>query len=193
MKTLVRSTLAVFAVLTVVTGLLYPLAVTLISQLVFPSKANGSIATVDGKPVGSSLIGQPFDDPRYLWSRPSATSPVPYNGASSSGSNQGPLNPALAQAVTDRVAALRASDPGNTAPVPIDLVTASASGLDPHISPEAAEYQIPRVARARGVSEDAVLQAVKGCAHGPTLGFLGDARVNVWCVNLKLDGGEISD
>lgn len=193
MKTLVRSTLAVFAVLTVVTGLLYPLAVTLISQLVFPSKANGSIATVDGKPVGSSLIGQPFDDPRYLWGRPSATSPVPYNGASSSGSNHGPLNPALAQAVTDRVAALRVSDPGNTAPVPIDLVTASGSGLDPHISPEGARYQIPRVARARGVSEAVVLQAVKGCAHGPTLGFLGDARVNVWCVNLKLDGGEISD
>ncbi len=142
-----RPALLLFAMLTILTGVLYPLAVTAIAQLAMPAAANGSLIVDGGRAVGSALIGQPFSDPRYLWGRPSATGPQPYNAMASSGSNLGPTNPALSAAVTERVAALRAVDPDNTAPVPIDLVTASASGLDPHISPAAARYQAARVAR----------------------------------------------
>jgi K+-transporting ATPase ATPase C chain len=173
--------------LTVLTGLAYPLAVTGLAQIIFPSRANGSIVLRDGQAVGSSLIGQEFTDPRYFWGRPSATSPVPYNAAASSGSNLGPLNPALAEAVAARVAALRAADPGNTAPVPIDLVTASGSGLDPHISIAAAEYQVARVARARGMSQDSVRDLVTQATEGRQLGVLGEPRVNVLTLNLGLD------
>ena len=180
--------LRILVVLTILTGAVYPLVVTGISQVAFPNAANGSLLpAVNGKVPGSALIGQPFDDPKYFWSRPSATSPQPYNGASSSGSNQGPRNPALADAVTARVKALRDADPGNTAPVPIDLVTASASGLDPHISVAAAEYQAPRVARVRGLAPDKVRTLVAAHTEGRTLGFLGEPRVNVLELNLALD------
>src|SRR5215467_10055123 len=155
-----RPALILLAVLTVVTGVIYPVIVTVIAQLVFPYQANGSLIVKDGKVVGSALIGQPFDDPKYFWSRPSATSPFGYNAASSSGSNLSPTNPALLEAVKGRVETLRAADPGNTAPVPVDLVTASASGLDPHISPAAALYQVRRVARARQLDEGRVRQLV---------------------------------
>src|SRR5450432_1451224 len=144
--------LRMLVVLTVLTGIAYPLFVTGVAQVAFPRQANGSVIVVGDKTVGSDLIGQPFDDPKYFWSRPSATSPQPYNGASSSGSNQGPRNPALADAVKDRIKALRDADPGNAAPVPVDLITASGSGLDPHISVAAAEYQLARVAKARGLA-----------------------------------------
>src|SRR5215467_2879952 len=160
-------------VLTVVTGVIYPLIVTAIAQGVFPSQANGSLIERDGKAVGSALIGQPFSDPRYFWSRPSATTPMPYNAGSSTGSNQGPLNPALADAVKARIAALRTADPDNRAPVPVDLVTASASGLDPHISPAAAAYQAARVAKARGLAADKVRALVAEHTEGRQLGFLG--------------------
>ena len=149
-----RPAILLTLVMTVLTGLIYPLVVTGVAQVLFPRQANGSLIIKDGKVVGSTLIGQPFDDPRYFWSRPSATSPFPYNAASSSGSNLGPTNPALHDAVKTRVEALRTADPGNTAPVPVDLVTASGSGLDPHISPAAAFYQVRRVAKARGLSEE---------------------------------------
>ena len=143
-----------------ITGVLYPLLITAVAQVVFPYQSNGSLIDRDGKTVGSALIGQSFDDPKYFWSRPSATSPMPYNAASSGASNLGPTNPALVDAVRARIAALKAADPGNKAPIPVDLVTTSASGLDPHISPAAAEYQVPRVARARGLSEETVRQLV---------------------------------
>jgi len=175
-------------VLTAITGVVYPLLVTAIAQVVFPHQANGSLIMRDGKPVGSALIGQPFDDPKYFWGRPSATAPFPYNAASSSGSNQGPTNPALAEAVEARVVALRAADPGNAAPVPVDLVTASASGLDPHISPAAALYQVPRVARARGLDPQMVRQLVERHMEGRLLGLVGEPRVNVLELNLALDG-----
>src|SRR5216683_3517690 len=144
-----------FVVLTLITGIVYPLIVTAFAQL-FQNKATGSVIEVNGKAVGSELIGQPFDDPKYFWSRPSATSPQPYNGASSAGSNQGARNPALADAVKDRIKALRDADPGNAAAVPVDLITASGSGLDPHISVAAAEYQIARVSKARGLAAEQV-------------------------------------
>ncbi|MGA7983862.1 MAG: potassium-transporting ATPase subunit KdpC [Burkholderiales bacterium] len=171
-----RPAALVFLVLTLVTGVLYPLAVTAFAQL-FPGKAGGDPA----------LIGQPFSEPGYFWSRPSATSPMPYNGAASSGSNLGPTNPVLADAVAGRVKALRAADPGNTKPVPADLVTASASGLDPHISPQAAEYQIARVARVRHLPEDKLRRLVAAHTEGRTFGLLGEPRVNVLELNLALD------
>jgi K+-transporting ATPase ATPase C chain len=179
--------LRMLAVLTVLTGIVYPLVVTGIAQVVFPRTANGSLIVDADKAVGSDLIGQPFDDPKYFWSRPSATSPMPYNGASSSGSNQGPRNPALADAVRDRIAALRSADPGNTGPVPVDLVTASGSGLDPHISVAAADYQVARVAKARNMSIDDVRSIVAANTSGRTFGILGEPRVNVLTLNRALD------
>ena len=172
--------------LTIVTGIVYPLVVTGIAQLIFPAQANGSLIVRSDVVIGSSLIGQPFDDPKYFWGRPSGTSPR-YNAASSSGSNLGPTNPAQITAVQGRVEVLHAADPGNTAPVPVDLVTASGSGLDPHISPAAALYQVPRVARVRGLSPEAVRLLVERHTEGRWLGLLGEPRVNVLRLNLALD------
>lgn len=185
---MIRPALTLFLLLTLVTGVAYPLAVTLVAQALFPAQANGSLIRQGGRVVGSELIGQSFADPRHFWSRPSATAPVPYNAEASSGSNLGPLNPALTQAVQARVAALRAADPGNSAPVPLDLVTASASGLDPHISVAAARYQAARVARARGLPESAVLALVEQQVEAPPLPILGEPVVNVLRINLLLDG-----
>jgi K+-transporting ATPase ATPase C chain len=182
-----RPALVAFALLTIVTGVVYPLAVTGVAQLAFPSQANGSLIVKDGTPVGSALIGQPFDDPRYFWSRLSATSPVAYDGAASSGSNLGPLNDALVDAVKGRIDTLKAADPDNGAPVPVDLVTASSSGLDPNISPAAAQYQLARVARARGMSEATVRALVARHTHGRQWGLLGEPVVEVLPLNLALD------
>jgi K+-transporting ATPase ATPase C chain len=184
----VRPAIVMLLVLSVVTGLAYPALVTAVAQAVFPHQANGSLIVKDGKAVGSALIGQPFDAPKYFWSRASATSPHGYNAAASSGSNLAPTHPALITAVQARVEALRAADPGNAAPVPVDLVTASASGLDPHISPAAALYQAGRVARARNMDEATVRQLVERHTEGRQLGFLGEPRVNVLALNLALDG-----
>ena len=173
--------------LTVLTGLVYPLGITAIAQLLFPYQANGSLIVKDGHVLGSSLIGQPFDDPKYFWSRPSATSPYPYNAAASAGSNLGPTNDALITAVRGRIDALKAADPGNTARVPVDLVTASGSGLDPHISPAAAEYQLQRVARRRGMDEQIVRRLVSEQTEGRQWGIFGEPRVNVLMLNLALD------
>ena len=186
LKMLRQSVIALVA-LTLITGIIYPLAVTGIARGVFPHKANGSLIVRDGTAIGSSLIGQPFSDPKYFWSRPSATSPEPYNGAASSGSNLGPTNPVLLKAVKERIAALRAADPGNTAPVPVDLVTASGSGLDPDISPAAAYYQAGRVARVRGLSLQQVEGLIGRFIQGRQVGVLGDPRVNVVQLNLALD------
>jgi len=182
-----RPAIMVLVLLTLVTGVAYPLLVTGIAQAVFPFQAQGSLVVKEGKVVGSVLIGQPFDDPKYFWSRPSATSPFPDNAGSSSGSNLSATNPDLIKAVQGRVDALRAADPGNTAPVPVDLVTASGSGLDPHISPAAALYQVARVARVRKLDPEAVRQLVQRHIEGRSLGFLGEPRVNVLALNLALD------
>lgn len=186
MKTL-RPALVLLVLLSAITGVAYPAIVTGLAQAVFPKQANGSLIRKDGKVVGSLLIGQPFTDPKHFWSRPSGTGPYPYNASGSSGTNQGPLNPALHDAVKARIAALRAAGPGNTSPVPVDLVTASGSGLDPHISPAAAAYQIGRVARVRGVPEEKVRDIVARHTEGRTLHLLGEPRVNVLSLNLDLD------
>jgi K+-transporting ATPase ATPase C chain len=183
----IRPALVLLLLFTVLTGALYPALVSAAAQLVFPSQANGSLIEQGGVVHGSRLIGQPFRSPGYFWSRPSATSPVPYNGASSSGSNQGPLNPALADAVKQRIEALRAADPGNAAAVPVDLISASGSGLDPHISPAAAAYQLARVASVRALDTATVKRLVNEHTEGRTLGLLGEARVNVLELNLALD------
>jgi K+-transporting ATPase ATPase C chain len=182
-----KTTLLVFALLTLLTGVAYPGAVWVFAQLVVPDQATGSVIERDGKPVGSKLLGQPFSSPKYFWGRPSATGPFPNNGAISAGSNQAAANPNLLAAVRGRIAALRAADPGNTAAVPVDLVTASGSGLDPHISPAAAEFQVGRVARERGLPPDRVRERVAAATEGRTFGFLGEPRVNVLELNLALD------
>src|SRR5262245_3310066 len=187
MRTHLRPALVSLALLSVVTGLAYPALVTVIAQLIFPSQANGSLVVKDGKAVGSTLIGQPFDDPKYFWGRPSATSPFGYNAGASSGSNLSPTNADLIKTVQGRVDVLRAADPGNTGPVPVDLVTASGSGLDPHISPAAALYQVSRVARARKLDERVVRELVEQHVEGRQLGVLGEPRVNVLALNLALD------
>lgn len=195
-QTVVRPALVSFAVLTALTGVVYPLVVTAIGQLAFPREAAGSLILRDGKPVGSSLIGQSFSDPKYFWGRPSATGPMPNNAGASGGSNQGPLNPALTDAVKGRIEALReasrglasgSAEPGNTVPVPVDLVTASGSGLDPHISVAAAQFQAARVAKVRGRPLPQVQQLIEQHTEGRLLGFLGEPRVNVLQLNLALD------
>jgi potassium-transporting ATPase KdpC subunit len=183
----IRPAFVSLVLMTILTGVVYPLAVTGIAQAVFPAQANGSLIVKDGKAVGSTLIGQPFDDPKYFWSRLSATSPQPYNAASSSGSNQGPLSDALMEAVRGRLDALKAADPENPLPLPVDLVTASGSGLDPHISPAAARYQVARVARARGVSEGVVQDLVARNTHNRQWAVLGEPVVDVLSLNLALD------
>ena len=187
MPSILRPCLVSFALLSALTGVLYPAAVTGVAQAAFPSKANGSLILHDGKIEGSSLLGQPFSDAKYFWGRPSATGPFPYNAGSSSASNLGPSNPALVDAVKGRIAALRAADPGNQAPVPIDLVTTSASGLDPHVRPAAARYQIGRVAKARRLDEAKVRALVDSKVEGPELGLFGEPRVNVLALNRALD------
>jgi K+-transporting ATPase ATPase C chain len=183
----IRPALVVLALLTVITGLIYPLVVTGIAQAVFPSRANGSFIESGGKIRGSELIGQPFSDPKYFWSRLSATGPYAYNAAASSGSNYGPLNPALLDAAQKRIKDLKDADPQNTQAIPVDLVTASGSGLDPHISVAAALYQLPRVARHRKMSEEQVRSLLNECTEGRQWGFLGESRVNVLKLNLALD------
>ncbi|MGD0078700.1 MAG: potassium-transporting ATPase subunit KdpC [Sedimentisphaerales bacterium] len=184
---ILRQAVACIVVFTVITGVIYPLIVTGIAQLAFQSKANGSLITRDGKIIGSSLIGQSFGNPKYFWSRPSATSPVPYNAANSSGSNLGPLNPALLDGVKSRITQLKTADSGVKEPVPVDLVTASGSGLDPDISPAAAIYQVPRIAKARNVDESKIEGLVAKHIKSRQIGILGEPRVNVLELNLALD------
>ena len=186
-KEQMRAAAVALSVFTVLTGVVYPLAMTCLAQVLFTREANGSLVMRDGKAVGSELIGQPWSNPRYFWSRPSATPGEPYNASASSGSNLGPTNPALFEAVTGRVQALRAADPGNTGAIPVDLVTASGSGLDPHISPAAAAFQMRRVARARGLQEIQVSRLVLRCTEDHQWGVLGEPRVNVLRLNLELD------
>ena len=187
MTSIVRPALVCFAALTALTGVAYPLVVTGVAQVAFPEQAGGSLILHDGKPVGSSLIGQNFSDPKYVWGRPSATGPMPYNASNSGGSNLGPLNPALADAVKGRIETLRAADPGNTAPVPVDLVTASASGLDPHLSVAGALFQAARIAKARNLPLPQVQQLIETHSEGRLFGFLGEPRVNALKLNLALD------
>lgn len=182
-----RAATLMLVLLTGLAGFIYPAIVTGIAQLLFARQANGSLIVKDGNVVGSELIGQPFNAPKYFWGRPSATSPFPYNAGASAGSNLGPINSDLQKQVQDRIARLRAGDPGNTAPVPVDLVTASGSGLDPHISPAAALYQVRRVAKARGLAEEAIRRLVEQHVEDRQLGFLGETRVNVLALNLALD------
>ncbi len=184
---MISQSLRMLAFMTALTGVVYPLLVTGIAQVAFKDQANGSLVFKDNKVIGSRLIGQPFSDPKYFWSRPSATSPQPYNGSSSSGSNQGPTNPALKEAVEGRVKALRDAGSDPTKPVPVDLATASGSGLDPHISPAAAEYQIPRIAKARNISEAKLRELAQQHTEGRQLGLLGEPTVNVLMLNLALD------
>ena len=186
-----RPALSIFILLSVITGVAYPLLVTGVSQLAFPDRANGSLVTLNGKVIGSRLIGQSITAPKYFWSRPSATSPMANNGLGSSGSNLGSNNPALLEAVKGRIDALRAADPGNTAPVPVDLVTASGSGLDPDISLAAARYQAPRIARERGVTVATVQALIDRHAKHPWLGTVGEPRVNVLALNLALDAAAL--
>jgi K+-transporting ATPase ATPase C chain len=183
-----RPALGLLLIFTAITGVAYPLSVTVAARIVFPHQSGGSLILRGGDILGSELVGQSFDDPKYFWGRLSATPDHPYNAGSSSGSNLGPSNPTLSAAVEARIAALRSADPGNTEPIPADLVTASGSGLDPHISPAAALYQVPRVARARGLSEDDVRALVGQCTEDRQFGFLGEPRVNVLRLNLALDG-----
>lgn len=183
---MLRASLVLLAAFTALTGLAYPLAVTGAARVLFPRQAGGSVLVRGGAPVGSTLIGQAFSDPRWFWGRPSATAPVPCDGLASGGSNLGPTNPALLDAVRARVAALRAAEPGNGAPVPVELVTASGSGLDPHLSPAGALYQVPRVARARGLPEGRVRALVEARVERP-LAVLGPPHVNVLELNLALD------
>lgn len=187
MKNLLRPALALFLLLSLVTGLLYPLLVTGIARLAFPEAAAGSLIVKDGAPIGSRLIGQSFTDPGYFWGRPSATAPMPYNAAASGGSNQGPLNPALVDAVKSRIAALKAVDPDNVRPIPADLVNASASGLDPHIAPEAAAYQVARIARRRHLPAAEIEALVARQTEGRQWGIFGEPRVNVLELNIALD------
>ena len=184
---IVRPALVLFVLLSALTGLIYPMAVTGVAKAAFPDQAAGSLVVLDGTTVGSKLIGQNFSDPKHFWGRPSATAPQPYNASASGGSNQGPLNPALTDAVKARVEALRAADSDNVAPVPVDLVTASASGLDPDISPAAAQYQAARVARVRGMPLAQVQSLIDRNTQQPLLGFLGESRVNVLALNIALD------
>ncbi len=186
-----KPALRLLLVLTALTGVIYPLALTGIAQIIFPTQANGTLIEQDGKAIGSQLIGQPFDDPRYFWGRPSATSSFPYNAAASSGSNLGPSSAELREIVRQRVEALRAAGLDSALPVPVDLVTASASGLDPHISVVAARYQVPRVARARGLPEETLLRLINQHTTGRTLGFWGEPRVNVLALNLALDAVQV--
>jgi len=188
MRNQIRPAITALFLLTLLTGVLYPLTVTGLAQLLFPRQANGSLIIRDGDILGSELIGQSFHEPEYFWGRPSATGGFPYNAAASSGSNLGPSNPALTNLVAARIAELRAADPGNTQPIPVDLVTASGSGLDPHISVAAALYQAPRVARARGLAESTVIELISLYTEGRQFGFLGEPRVNVLRLNLALDG-----
>lgn len=187
MRTQLRPAVVSLALFTLITGVVYPLAVTGLAQVLFPYQANGSLMVKNGQALGSALIGQPFGAPKYFWGRLSATTPFPYNAAASSGSNLSPLNADLVKATQARINALRAADPGNTAPIPVDLVTASASGLDPHISLAAALYQVPRVARVRGLGEDQVRSLVMRFTEGRQFGILGEPRVNVLKLNLALE------
>jgi potassium-transporting ATPase KdpC subunit len=184
---MIRNALMSLLLFTVLTGFIYPVAVTGLAQLIFPNQANGSIIKKNGIPVGSRLIGQEFNDPKYFWGRSSATTPYPYNGGSSSGSNAGQNNPDFLKAVQARIDALRAADPGNQAAIPVDLITASGSGLDPHISPAAAEYQVLRVARARGLDASALRGLISQHTQGRWLGLVGEPVVNVLELNLALD------
>jgi K+-transporting ATPase ATPase C chain len=189
---IIRPAIVLFALLSALTGLIYPMAVTGAAKAVFPKEAAGSLIVLDGTTVGSKLIGQNFSDPKHFWGRPSATAPQPYNASASGGANQGPLNPALTDAIKARVEALRAADPGNTAPVPVDLVTASASGLDPDISPAAAHYQAARVARVRGVPVEQINALIEKNTQGALWGLLGESRINVLALNLALDASTAS-